>query len=351
MTVADEIFEQAIEQNAASVAGEAEIVATEAAPVAKTPPAGFVDPLDESLFSDEALRDPKVVQARAQLLREQFKEAMKIRSAAHNARAEAERRESKFKGTKAEVLSAKAQLQQQQNLIASALQDLNSGDPSKFTAAIERLSGAKDGAEYWRNIATHLATGKPPKRETDPEVLALKAAKLAEVEQQSEAQIDAQLRNVRIQNIETAKTYNDLPYVSGLSAENPDVVDARLCDVMQQHYQRTGQPLDLRAACDIVEGEIRSHFELLQRAGGATSPPNGNRGAAAPVAGQAGNPERFAKPVTAPSAPSQQSTPRTLPSSLSSEPAAAHRSLSDSELKAAQIEAFDKLGLFQNFGM
>jgi hypothetical protein len=181
------------------------------------------------------------------------------------------------------------------------------------------------------------------------EIEALKAQKQAEVEQQSEAEIDRQLYQARVQQIESAKTYTDLQYLPNVATENPALVDARLTAIRTEHYQRTGQPLDLRAACDIVEGEIRSHFELLQRAGGTNGHPNGARGAAAPVAGQAGNPERFAKPVAAPSASTQ--TPRTLPSSLSSEPAAANRGLSEQEKQAAAIEAFERLGLFQNFGM
>jgi hypothetical protein len=355
-TVADEIIAQALEQNAAN--------ATQAEPQTAPPaqgkrvPAGYEDPLDEALFSDEALRDPKVLQERAGLLRAQIKEAMKIRQAAHNARAEVERREAKFKGTKQEVLSQRATLQQQQQLMSALVSDISSGDPGKFTDAIAKLTGSTDPHEYWRKVATHLATGKPPTREVPAEVLelkreieALKAQKQAEVEQQSEAEIDQRIYQARVQQLETAKSYTDLQYVPNIAAENPELVDARLTAIRTEHYNRTGQSLDLRAACDIVEGEIRSHFELLQRAGGASGQPNGARGAAAPVAGQAGNPERFAKPVTAPSAPSQQSTPRTLPSSLSSEPAATNRSLSDAEQKAAAIEAFERMGLFANFGM
>jgi plasmid stability protein len=353
-TVADEIMAAAIERNATSAAE------TPSAPsaAAKPPPAGFVDPLDESLFSDEALKDPATVRARAQLLREQVKEAQKIRSAAHNARAEAERREAKAKHTKQEALAEKSTARATNQYLNSIASDMESGDPARFVAGLERLKGVKDGNEYWRGIATHLATGKKPTRDVPPEVLelraeveALKQAKQAEIEQQTEAQIDAQLRDARIQQIETAKTYTDLPFVSQLSTEQPALVDARICDLRQQHYQRTGQPLDLRAACGMVEEEIRSHYELLQRTGKPSGQLNGERGAAAPVAGQAGTPERFAKPAMAPSTPKQQSTPQTLPSSLTAEPGATKRSLSEQEQRDAQIEAFDRLGLFANFGV
>lgn len=358
-TVADEIIAEAMAQNAERAgAAPADGAAPVAAPAAKPKPAGFDDPLDEALFSEEALRDPKVLQERAALLRTQVQEALKIRRAAHNARAEAQAKEAKFKGTKQQVLAEKAALQSQQQMLTALVNDISSGDPGKFTDAIARLTGATDPHEYWRKVATHLATGKPPTKEVPAEVLelkreieALKAAKQAEVEQQSEAEIDRKLYEARVQQIEAAKTYTDLQYLPNVATENPALVDARLTAIRTEHYQRTGQPLDLRAACDIVEGEIRSHFELLQRAGGTSGQPNGARGAAAPVAGQAGNPERIAKPVTAPSAPSQQSTPRTLPSSLSSEPAAANRSLSETERQAAAIEAFERMGLFANFGM
>jgi len=356
MTVADEIIEQAIEQNAAAVTPDAE--APSAPVVAKSPPAGFVDPLDESLFSDEALKDPKVVQERAQLLREQVKEALKIRQAAHNARAEAQAKEARFKKTKEEVLAEKAAQRNWNNMTSAMREDMLSGDPARFIKAIARLSGKSedDAHEFWRGeLAPALATGKPIKKELPPEVLelrreieAMKAQKEAEVAQQTEAQIDQQIYQARVAQLEQAKSYIDLPYVSSLAAEQPALVDARIVDIRQQHYQQTGQPLDLRAACDMVETEIRSHYELLQRTGGASGQPNGNRGAAAPAAGQAGNPERFAKPVTAPSAPAQQ---RTLPTSLTTEPGATNRHLSESELRQAQIEAFEKMGLFANFGM
>jgi len=354
MTIADEIMEQALEQNAAAVTPEVE---AHEAP-GKPAPAGFVDPLDEALFSDEALKDPATLKERANLLREQQKELLKIRRAAHNARAEAEAKTAKFKGTKNAVLGEKAALHSQQQILNALIADVQSGDPARFTQAVAKLSGANDPDEYWRKVATHLATGKPPTKEVPAEVLemkreieAMKAEKLAEVERQTEAQIDQQLMQARVQQVEAAKTYTDLPYVSSLASEQPALIDARIVDIRQQHYNRTGQPLDLRAACDIVEKEIASHFELLQRAGGARGVTNGERGAAAPVAGQAGTPERFAKPAAAPSAPSQQSTPRTLPSSLSSEPSATHRAVSDSEKRAAAIEAFERAGWFQQFGM
>ena len=65
MTIADEIMEQALEQNAAAVTPEVE---AQEAP-GKPAPAGFVDPLDEALFSDEALKDPATLKERANLLR------------------------------------------------------------------------------------------------------------------------------------------------------------------------------------------------------------------------------------------------------------------------------------------
>jgi len=357
-TVADEIMAQALERNAAQPANEASQSSAPTPAAGKPPPAGFVDPLDESLFSDEALKDPKAIQERAALLRAQVKEAQKIRAAAHNARAEAERREARLKPLKQQTLSERAAAQSMNQYLNSIASDMESGDPARFVAGLERLRGIKDGNEYWRSIATHLATGKKPETHTPKELLelraeieALKQQKQQEIEQQSEAQIEQQLIAIRTQNIETAKSYSDLPYVSQLSTENPALIDARLCDLMQQHHARTGQPLDLRAACDMVETEIQSHFELLQRAGGAKGVTNGEKGAAAPVAGQAGTPERIAKPALAQSSPKQHSTPQTLPSSLIAEPGATKRSLSEHEQRDAQIEAFDRLGLFANFGI
>jgi len=356
-SVADEIMGAILERNEA--AGETSSIVASPAPVTRPSTPGFEDPLDEALFSDEALKDPATLQARARLLREQVKEAQKIRSAAHNARAEAERKLDKFKSTKSSVLAEKGAVQSQAALINSALADLQSGDPTRFIAAVERLGNVKDGNEYWRKVATSLATGKrieepaPSKEllELKAEIDQLKQAKLQELEQQTEAQVDAQLRAVRVQQLETAKTYNDLPLISGLAETEPNLVDARLCAVRQEHFEKTGHPLDLRAACDIVEGEIRSHFELLQRANGPRGVPTGERGAATPAVGQAGKPEQIANPATVQSSPKQQSTPITLPSSLSSEPAATKRGLTEAEQRQATIEALERAGLFANFGL
>src|SRR3954469_85748 len=78
------------------------------APAARPAPKGFIDPLSDEHFDEARLSTPEGIKAARELLQAELKAAKDIRQKAHNARAEAERREGKFKGTKQQVLAEKA---------------------------------------------------------------------------------------------------------------------------------------------------------------------------------------------------------------------------------------------------
>lgn len=325
---------------------------------------GFIDPLDEANFTAEKLATPEGIQAARDLLQAQVKEALNIRRAASNARAEVERRESKFKGTKQAILSEKQAITAQTQMLQRELADLQTGDPDKFINAVGRLTNSRDPNEFWTRVALALAKGKPVEAEaTKPskeleELRArqdrIEAERAAEVAQREEQTI----LNLRVAQINDASTYTDLPYVHSLVNERDErgqfpqvpLIDARLVAIKRAHYEQNGNAIDTRTACGILENEIRSHFELLQRAGTPSGTVNGEKGVAAPVAGLAGKPELTAKPEAAPRLPIQTAV-TAIPSALTASPAATKRALSEAEQREAKIAELDRLGLFSNLGM
>lgn len=354
-----------------------EAVATEqVAPAAAPPPApgfaqvikpgapGFIDPLDEANFTAEKLATPEGIQAARDLLQAQVKEALNIRRAAHNARAEAERKETKLKHTRDTVLGEKQATAAQVQFLQRELQELQAGDPDRFITALGRVANAADPHAFWNKIAIALAKGKPveaeaakPSKEME-ELRArqdrIEAERAAEITQREEQAI----LNLRMAQINDASTYTDLPYVHSLVNERDErgqfpqvpLIDARLVAIKRAHYEQKGNAIDTRTACGILENEIRSHFELLQRAGTPSGTVNGEKGVAAPVAGLAGKPELTAKPEAAPRLPIQTAV-TAIPSALTASPAATKRALSEAEQREAKIAELDRLGLFSNLGM
>jgi hypothetical protein len=321
---------------------------------AKPPPAGFDDPLDEARFNELMTKDPAAARA---LLQTEVKNALSLRRAAHNARAESERKETKLRATRDAVLGDKQATTAQTQLLQREIQDLQTGDPDKFIAAVGRLANARDPHEFWTKVAVALAQGKPVEAESAKPSKELEElrARQDRIEQERAAEIasreEQQILNLRVAQINEARTFADLGYVSSLANEQPVLVDARLVAIKQEHWDRTKQPLDTRSACGILENEIRSHFELLQRAGNPNGALNGERGAAAPVAGLAGKPELTAKPELAQRPPIHQAAVTAIPSALTAAPAATKRALSDAEQREAKIAELERLGLFSNFGM
>lgn len=336
-----------------------------AAPEARPAPKGFVDPLDEADFSDEKLSTPEGVKAARAVIQAQVKEALRLRTTAHNARAEAERRASKFKGTKDEVLTEKAAFRAEQERYRLDVADLRSGNPEKFIPALARLSGAADPYDFWNQTAIALAKGKPvdseqpgkiPKEVQDrlDRIEAERAAEKLAAEQAAMSQTEQQVFNLRVQQVKEATTFTDLQYVSQLAADITQVpfIDARLMAIKGEHYAQHGTALDTKAACGILEAEIRSHFELLQRAGNPSGAMNGERGAAAPVAGLARQPERqIANPEPALSSPAQNRSVSAIPASLTAAPSSANRARTAAEKKAAVEAGLSRLGVFANFGI
>lgn len=344
------------EERAAREGGAAQPAQT----AAKAHPKGFVDPLSDEHFDEARLSTPDGIRAARELLQSELRSAKDIRQKAHNARAEAERREGKFKNTKQQTLADKAAVNAQANMLRSELAEIQSGDPARFTSAIARLANKSDDPiGFWREVATHIATGKKPEAQQSPElkemrdeIERMKQEKVQERTAAQEYDLDRQIMAARHAQIEEAKTYTDLQFVSRFASEQPALVDARLVEIRQEHHRRTGQPLDLRVAADSLENEIRSHFELLQRAGNPNGAMNGEREAAASVAGLARQPERqIAKPEPVPSAPAQNRSVPGIPASLAAAPASNTRPLSKAEEKAAITAALEKMGLFNSIGM
>lgn len=356
-----EILTSVANEREAKESGAApEATQTSQAAPAKATPKGFIDPLSDELFADDKLSTPEGVKAARELLQAELKAAKEIRQKAHNARAEAERRVGRFKGTKAEVLAEKHAVQAQANMLRAELAEIQSGDPARFTNAIARLANKSDDPiGFWREVATHIASGKRPEPVASPELQQLKA-ELAELktglrgrdDAAQEQALDQQIMAIRQWQIEETKSYADLPMIANLAHEQPALVDARLVEVRRQHHERTGHPLDLRSAADIVEKEIRSHFELLQRAGNPRGAMNGEREAAAPVAGLARQPERqIANPESATSAPFQNRSVSAIPASLAGVSSPNGRQLTPKEEKAAVTAELEKMGLFAALGM
>jgi len=337
-----------------------------ASPVAaKAEPKGFVDPLDEADFSDDKLATPEGVRAARAVIQAQVKEALRIRTAANNRVAEATRREEKLGKTKNSVLGEKQATVAQTQMLQRELQDLQSGDPEKFIQVIGRLANAKDPYEFWNKTAIALAKGKPVEADAEPAIPKavqerldrIEAERAAEKEAQSQAQVsraEQDIFNLRVRQVEEATTFTDLVHVSALAAdiEHVPLIDARLVAIKQEHFAKHGTPIDTRAACGILEAEIQSHFELLQRSGNPSGVLNGERGAAAPVAGQARPPERqIAKPEPTPSASAQNRSATAIPASLAAVASTTTRARTKAEKDAATIAGLESLGVFANFGM
>lgn len=339
--------------------------ASQPASAARPEPKGFIDPLDEADFTDAKLGTPEGVRAARAVIQAQVKEALRLRTAANNRVAEATRREEKLGKTKQSTLSEKQATVAQTQMLQRELQDLQSGDPEKFIQVIGRLANAKDPYDFWNKTAIALAKGKPVEADVEgpiPKAVQerldrIEAERAAEKEQQAkhiEQSTERQLFDLRVQQVKDATTFTDLRHVSALASdiEHVPLIDARLVAIKEEHFAKHNTPLDTRAACGILEAEIQSHFELLQRAGNPNGAMNGEREAAASVAGLARQPERqIAKPEPAPSAPAQNRSASAIPASLSAVAATTTRARTKAEKDAATIAGLEALGVFQNFGM
>lgn len=352
-SIVDILEGAALEQQAETPSG------TEQAKPKETP--GLDDPLDEALFSDEHLSTPEQIRAKAALVREQVSEALKIRRAAHNARAEAERREAKFRGTKQATLQEKSAVAATAQFLQGELAEIQSGDPDRFIAAVARLSKHSDPPAFWREVAIKLAQGPAPKAaaaKLDPE----QQARLDRLEQNERERVAAARRSEEDSFIAEkegelfteAKASEAHPLLQRLESANRQNFEIGLRNAKLRGYQETGKPIDNKTACDMVEKELRFFSELSQRTDGTNGDTTREKETAALVAGQGGKPGRLAVAKTEPaqSSPTQKSsTVTTVPASLTAEPAASKRGLTESEKRQARLEQLDQIGFFANFGL
>lgn len=338
--------------------------AAQPASAARPEPKGFVDPLDDERFADAKLATPDGIRAARDLLQAELKAARDIRVKARNGHAELERKTKQFKVEKSEFLTEREAVRGEKAMIAAHVKGLRGGDVKQFIAAVGALSGAEDPHGFWMDAAVELAQGKALEKragvvdeELRKEVEALKADRAAEREAQAkhlEQSTERQLFDLRVQQVKDATTFTDLRHVSALASdiEHVPLIDARLVAIKEEHFAKHGKPIDTRAACGILEAEIQSHFELLQRAGNPSGAMNGEREAAASVAGQGRLPGReIAKPEPAPGAPAQNRSASAIPASLSAVAATTTRARTKAEKDQATIAGLEALGVFANFGM
>lgn len=345
----------AAEQAQAEQASPASAAAT--APAKETP--GFDDPLDESLFADEHLKTPEQVRAKAAVVRAQVKEALEIRRKAHNARAEAERREAKFKQTKAETLREKSSVGATAQFLQGELVEIQSGDPDRFIAAIARLSKHSDPPTFWREVAVKLAQGPKPAgapAKLDPEQQArldrLEAESKERAARDKQAADDAFIAE-REAELFAAPTEEAHPLLQRLRGIDQSAFETGLRNAKMRGFRQTGKVIDNKSACDMVEAELKKFSELRQQADGPDGNATREKDAAALVAGQDGTPGRSTVAKTEPAQsppPHKSSTVTTVPSSLTGEPSRTKRALSPAEQRQAVTEQLDALGFFSNFG-
>jgi len=325
---------------------------------AKAPPPGFDDPLADELFTDDKLATPEQVRAAAKLVRDEAKVALDIRRKAHNARAEAERKEAKLRHTKERTLADKSAIAATANFLQGELAELQSGDPDRFIAAIGRLSKHADPPELWRSMALKLATGAGKKVEIPDEV----KQRIAQLEQQEKQRAEAAtaaehtraLAELRASHIAEAEKADAFPGVKALATRMPDIFWDAVREVKQDHFKEHGTPLDTGKSFGIIEGRLKAFSELNQPADGSNGDTTREKDSATPAVGQDGAPGRPTVAKTEPaqsSPPHKSSTVQTVPSSLTSEPARTKRNLSEAEKKEAITRQLDELGFFDALNM
>lgn len=347
----------------AAILAGAEPVAAEtpaAAPAKPAPRAvpGLVDPLDEAEFADDKLTTPEAIRAAAAKIQTERKLAIDLRKKADNRAAEAVRKEAKFAKTKGGVLQEKSATTAQANFLAGELAELQSGDPSRFIAAVARLSKHPDPPAFWRDVAVSLAKGEGPKKEPEiPKEVKerldkIEAERVAEREAAEQRQFETQMWELRRAQVQFAQTSEEHVRLSQIARDNPRGVDEELIKIRTAHHKQTGQALDIKSACDILEQGLQDQFELLQRTGNRSAALNGEKGAATPAVDLTRQSEQqTAKPEPALSSPLKTQSVTAIPASLAGAPSATTRGLSDAEVRQAQIVELEKLGIYRKLGM
>lgn len=292
-----------------------------------------VDPL---VFSDERLATPEGIKAARVAIETEIKKANELRRKAHNAHTAAEDRERKFRKTKEAVLSDKHALATQFGILQSEIKAIQSGDPDAFLTAIGRLSGHPDPNKFWRDASLKLASGgklqEPDKPTVDPALQQRLDRLEAEVVERGRVDTEAKLAELHAQQVQFARASEAHPLVRNYASGDANLVDQALTYIREQEFARTGRPIDVKVACDMLEAELKAQYELLQRANGN---PTGEKGATGPVPEVGRETNAAAKPGMTPSASQAQPQVTTIPASLSAQPGAAMRPTTEREKREA----------------
>jgi hypothetical protein len=291
-----------------------------------------VDPL---VFSDERLATPEGIKAARTAIETEVKKANELRKKAHNAHAAAESREAKFKKTKEAVLADKHALATQFGILQSDIKAIQSGDPDAFLKAIGRLSGSPDPDKFWRDAALNLASGgkmrEPEKAAVDPALQQRLDQLEQHVREQGRVETEAKLAALHAQQVQFAQTTDAHPLVKNYSVGNPAQIDQALTFIREQEFARTGRPIDVKVACDMLETELKAQYELLQRA----APQTGEKVAATLAVDVGRETNALAKPGMTASSSQAQPQVTTIPASLSAQPGAARRPTTEREKREA----------------
>lgn len=316
----------------------------EAKPDAKAASTEPVDPLDPSLFTEDKLKTPEDFQKATKRLLGELSKVNDLKRKAIRAHGAAEVRERKVVQRETVVQGRETRAEAIERLQHQAIEDFESGDTTRFLTAVGKLSKTGDPVGFWKNAAIALAKGeafKPAEKAAiaaDPELKARVEGLEQGVAAQRAAEETAQIEQMKTRNYETAKASAEQhPHLAAFCAEHPARAREGIFAVMWEEFQRIGKPVDILAACGIIETELSARYELSPRADGKTNGEKGTTGSG-PDAGRETSKE--------PPKPETAIAPATVPAALASHPGSASRAETAEEQRARQIRELDAMGFF-----
>jgi hypothetical protein len=307
----------------------------------RKPPKEPLDPLD---FDPETLKTPEEMNAVKERIIKARRQALELTRASHRSHAAAEQRERKLLAKEQGVSERETRVAAWERVVSTSVDDLESGDSERFLTAVGKLSKSGDPAGFWRNAALSLAKGeklKPAQAaavEADPELKQRLTALEQQLTGQRDAEFTAQIEHLKNRNLEAAKTNEASPRVAIYAGDEraAPAIRERLAEIMVAGAKERGRPLTIQEACASLEEELSVHFELSQRADGQTTREKETTSPAL----ESGRDSRAALPTK------PETTPVTIPASLSSAPGSATRRRTEAETRAWQIAEAERLGLF-----
>jgi hypothetical protein len=316
------------------------------------------NPLDESLYSEEALNTPEKVKEARERLFKHLGKVNELQRKANRAHGAASAREARIQKAEAGLQEREARAAAFERMAAGAVADLESGDAERFLTAVGKLSKSGDPASFWRNASLALVKGeklKPTEQkavDADPELKRrLEVLERGIVAKQEREETD-QLESLKSQHLQTAQSSDQFPYVKAWANENPEIARESIVQVMTEEWTErakaagvlkdpsswhTVKPVDISTACGIIERTLKSQFELFQRADSTKSGQNGEKGTTGP------EPDAGRETSKEPPKP-EVAKAQTVPVSLASSPGSATRSETAEERRARQIRELEDAG-------